>query len=37
MVAWLRYADTFVKLDGAWLFAERNLHVGWTKTRPSHP
>jgi ketosteroid isomerase-like protein len=37
MVAWLRYADTFVKVDGAWLFAERNLYVDWTETRPSHP
>jgi len=37
MVAWLRYADTFVKLDGAWLFAERNLYVDWTETRASHP
>jgi len=37
MVAWLRYGDTFVKLDGAWLFAERNLYVDWTETRPSHP
>ena len=23
MIAWLRYGDTFVKVDGAWLFAER--------------
>ena len=37
MVAWLRYGDTFVKLNGAWLFAERNLYVDWTETRPSHP
>jgi ketosteroid isomerase-like protein len=37
MVAWLRYRDTFVKLDGAWLFAERNLYVDWTETRRSHP
>jgi len=36
MIAWLRYGDTFVKLDGAWLFAERNLYVDWTETRPSH-
>jgi len=28
-LAALRYADTFVKLDGAWLFAERLLYVGW--------
>ena len=37
MVAWLRYRDTFVKLDGAWLFAERNLYVDWTETRASLP
>jgi hypothetical protein len=35
MVAWLRYGDKFVRLDGDWLFAERNLHVDWTETRPS--
>jgi ketosteroid isomerase-like protein len=37
MVAWLRYVDTFVRVDGAWLFAERNLYVDWTETRPSDP
>jgi hypothetical protein len=37
MVAWLRYGDTFVKVDDAWLFAERNLYVDWTETRPSLP
>jgi hypothetical protein len=37
MVAWLRYVDKFVKTDGAWLFAQRNLYVDWTETRPSHP
>jgi SnoaL-like domain len=37
MIAWLRYDDVFVKLHGAWLFAERNLYVDWTETRPSHP
>ena len=37
MIAWLRYGDTFVKVDGAWLFAERKLYVDWTETRPSHP
>ena len=36
MVAWLRYGDTFVKIDGAWLFAERNLYVDWTETRASN-
>ena len=35
MVAWLRYGDTFVKVDGAWLFAERNLYLDWSETRPS--
>jgi hypothetical protein len=33
MVAALRYADTFVKLDGAWLFAERLLYVDWLEER----
>ena len=37
MVAWLRYGDTFVKADGAWLFAERKLYVDWAETRSSHP
>jgi SnoaL-like domain len=37
MIAWLRYGDTFAKIDGDWLFAERNLYVDWTETRPSHP
>ena len=37
MLAHLRYGDTFAKLDGAWLFAERNLYVDWTETRPSRP
>jgi SnoaL-like domain len=37
MLAHLRYSDTFVKLDGAWLFAERNLYVDWIETKPSHP
>jgi hypothetical protein len=35
MVAWLRYGDTFVKRDGAWRFAERELYVDWTETRAS--
>jgi SnoaL-like domain len=37
MVAWLRYGDTFAKVDGTWRFAERNLYVDWTETRPSQP
>jgi hypothetical protein len=27
MLASLRYLDTFVKKDGAWLFAERLLYI----------
>ena len=34
MIASLRYLDTFVKADGAWLFAERLLHVDWVDERP---
>jgi hypothetical protein len=33
MVASLRYLDTFVKLDGAWLFSERVLYVDWLEER----
>jgi len=33
MVASLRYLDTFVKMEGAWLFAERLLHVDWVDER----
>jgi ketosteroid isomerase-like protein len=33
MVATLRYYDTFVKSDGAWLFAERLLYVDWIEER----
>src|SRR5882762_10056895 len=34
MIAALRYTDTFVKMDGAWLFAERQLYVDWIEERP---
>jgi hypothetical protein len=34
MVASLRYNDTFVKADGAWLFSERLLYVDWVDERP---
>ena len=37
MLASIRYLDTFVKRDGSWYFAERNLMVDWTETRPSNP
>jgi hypothetical protein len=33
MVAALRYGDTYVKQDGAWLYAERNLYVDWIEER----
>jgi hypothetical protein len=33
MIASLRYLDTFVKIDGAWLFAERRLYVDWIEER----
>jgi ketosteroid isomerase-like protein len=34
MVASLRYLDTFVKIGGGWLFAERLLYVDWVDERP---
>jgi hypothetical protein len=37
MVASLRYLDTFAKIDGSWFFAERNLVLDWSETRPSTP
>ena len=33
MIASLRYLDTFAKIDGAWLFAERLLYVDWLEER----
>ena len=33
MIAALRYCDTFVKVDGSWLFAERLLYVDWIEER----
>jgi hypothetical protein len=33
MLASLRYLDTFAKVDGAWLFAERLLYVDWLEER----
>src|ERR1700752_2251202 len=29
MIAALRYADTYVKQDGVWLYADRLLYVDW--------
>ena len=33
VLASLRYVDTFAKVDGAWLFAERLLYVDWMEER----
>jgi hypothetical protein len=33
MIAAIRYDDTLVKQDGAWLFAERKLYVEWIEER----
>jgi hypothetical protein len=33
MIAALHYYDTFMKVDGAWLFAERLLYVDWIEER----
>ena len=33
MIASLRYLDTFVKMEGGWLFAERLLYVDWLEER----
>jgi hypothetical protein len=35
MVAYLRYDDRFIKVDGAWRFAARSLYVDWAETRTS--
>ena len=33
MLASLRYDDSFVKVDGVWLFSERLLYVDWVDER----
>lgn len=33
MVAHLRYLDTFARIAGTWLFAERLLYVDWVEQR----
>jgi hypothetical protein len=33
VIAALRYLDAFLKMDGAWLFAERKLYVDWLEER----
>ncbi|HUE61412.1 MAG TPA: nuclear transport factor 2 family protein [Acidimicrobiales bacterium] len=37
MVAWLRYLDTFTKVDQAWYIAERQIILKWSETRPLGP
>jgi len=34
MIAALHYYDKYVKINGAWLFAERLLYVDWVEERP---
>ena len=34
MIASLRYLDTFARIDRSWYFAERNLILDWSETRP---
>lgn len=34
MVAWLRYLDTFTKVDQDWYIAERQIILEWSETRP---
>jgi hypothetical protein len=37
MIASLRYLDSVVKIEGTWLFEERNLILDWSETRTSTP
>jgi hypothetical protein len=37
MVMSIRYLDAFVRQNGHWRFAERQLVVDWTDKRPSDP
>ena len=37
MVAWLRYLDTFKKVDQTWYIAERQIILEWSETRPLGP
>jgi hypothetical protein len=34
MVAWLRYLDTFTKVDQTWYIADRQIILEWSETRP---
>jgi hypothetical protein len=37
MVAWLRYLDTFTKVDHTWYIAERQVILKWSEMRPLGP
>jgi hypothetical protein len=37
LVISIRYLDKFVRQDGSWRFAERQLITDWTDQRPSSP
>jgi hypothetical protein len=37
LVVSIRYLDTFVRQDGSWRFADRELITDWTDERPSPP
>src|SRR5260370_6873492 len=37
MVAWLRYLDTFTKVDQTWYVAERQIILKWSETRALGP
>jgi hypothetical protein len=34
MIASLRYLDVFARVEGRWYFAERDLILDWSETRP---
>ena len=34
MVAWLRYLDTFTRVDQSWYIAERQIILKWSEVRP---
>jgi hypothetical protein len=33
LIALLRHLDTFLRIDGAWFFAEHLLYVDWLEDR----
>ncbi len=37
MVMFIRYLDTFVRQNGDWRFAKRQLVIDWTDKRPLRP